>query len=277
MNKIIKEAYGDNLFCQEIDDEMHRLDLVSQAYDFMTRRQLASVMYKSDLQCLDIGSGNGSVALWLTQQDRVSEVTALDRFTHALKVRLNGLEKLRIIESDLNDDNFSGQFDIINVRFVLMHLRNRDQILKKITSWLKPGGWLVVSDIIDLSPNRLDDELYRNIMSVMWNVLIETIGTDKNWSLSLSEHYRSLELQNIKQEIYLPPVNEGAPMAEFWALTWRAMHDRLISFGKIEESTLTEVEKKLLRGEILALSPGMMTCTGQKGFPCDKHEITGDF
>ncbi len=270
MNKTIKEAYGDNLFCQEIDDEMHRLDLVSQTYDFMTRRQLAGVMYKSDLQCLDIGSGNGSVALWLTQQDSVSEVIALDRFTQTLKVRLNGLKKLRIIESDLNDNNFSGQFDIINVRFVLMHLRNRNQILKKIISWLKPGGWLVVSDIIDISPECLDDEHYRKIMSVMWKVLIETLGTDKNWSVSLSEHYRSLGLQNIKQEIYLPPVNEGAPMAEFWALTWRAMHDRLISYGEVEESILTDVEKKLLRGEILALSPGMMTCTGQKGFSSEK-------
>lgn len=264
MNTKLNENYGDKIFCQEMADEMYRLELVSKTYDFISQRQISSLITQPGTRCLDIGSGSGSMAEWLSKQANVKEVTALDRFVHLLESKLSVSEKLHIVQHDLNDDDYSGEFDVINIRFVLMHLRDRQSLLKKISKWLKPGGWLIVSDIIDISPAEVDDPLYRKIMSTMWQVLINSIGTDKNWSHQLNSQFQSLGLKNITNEIYLPPISKGSPMAEFWYLTWRAMHDRLLEMSDLDDRTLTDAENRLIQGKMVALSPGMMTCMGQK-------------
>lgn len=264
MGTKLNENYGDKIFCQEMDDEMHRLELVSETYDFISQHQISALITQPDMRCLDIGSGSGSMAEWLSKQPNVKEVVALDRFTHLLEARLPVSEKLHIVQHDLNDDNYFGEFDLINIRFVLMHLRDRANLLKKISAWLKPGGWLVVSDIIAISPDEVDDHLYRKIMSAMWLVLNNSIGTDKYWSHELKSQFQSLGLSNITNEVYLPAVSKGSPMAEFWCLTWRAMHERLLEMSDLDDQTLTDAENSLIQGEMLALSPGMMVCIGQK-------------
>lgn len=265
MNTERNENYGDKIFCQEMADEMYRLELVSKTYDFISQRQISALLTQPSMRCLDIGAGSGSIVDWLSKQPNVKEIIALDRFIGLLETKLPVSEKLQIVQFDLNDDKDDlGEFDLINVRFVLMHLRDRKNILKKISRWLKPNGWLVVSDIIDISPETVDDPLYRKVMSVMWQVLINSIGTDKNWSQTLNAQFQSLGFKNLTNEVYLPPVSEGSPMAEFWYLTWRAMHDRLLEMSDLDELTLTRAENQLIQGKMVALSPGMMTCIGQK-------------
>lgn len=259
------ENYGDEVFCQEMADEMYRLELVSKTYDFVSQRQIKSLNLKENCRCLDIGSGSGSMAAWLAKQPGISEVIALDRYVSLLKTRLQTSSRLKIIQLDINDDDNSlDQFDFINVRFVFMHLRQRAELLKKIAGWVKPGGWLVVSDIIDISPEQADDPLYHKVMSTMWNVLIETIGTDKNWSHSLNNRFKTLGFTDIQSEVYLPSVGKGSLMAEFWYLTWKQIHDRLIEMGDLDDETLTKAEKALIHGDVVALSPGMFTCIGRK-------------
>lgn len=260
----LNENYGDKIFCQEMADEMYRLDLVSKTYDFISQRQISALITQPGTRCLDIGSGSGSMAEWLSIQPNVKEVIALDRFVHLLETRLPVTDKLQIVQHDLNDDDYFGEFDLINVRFVLMHLRDREHLLKKISTWLKPGGWLIVSDIIQVSLQEVDDPLYRKVMSAMWQALINSIGTDKYWSHELNSQFQSLGLKNITIEAYMPPVSKGSPMAEFWCLTWRAMHDRLLEISDLDDRTLTEAENRLIQGSMIALSPGMMTCIGQK-------------
>jgi hypothetical protein len=101
-------------------------------------------------------------------------------------------------------------------------------------------------------------------MLAMWEVLINTIGTDKFWSHSLTTHFQRLNLQNISNEIFLPSINKNSSMAKFWYLTWRAMHARLIEMSDINEATLASAEMQLADGVMITLSPGMMTCIGQK-------------
>lgn len=264
MNSKLNENYGDNIFCQEQADEMYRLQLVAETYDFISQRQLSALLTHPDLRCLDIGSGSGSIAEWLTKQSNVKEVVALDRFTHLLEERIGGLDKLQIVQHDLNNDDFTGNFDIINIRFVLMHLRNRNDILKKVITWLNPGGWIVVSDIFDFPQNELNDPLYQKIMSTMWQVLIRTIGTDRNWSITINSKLKSFGLRNINNEVYLPNVSKGSPMAEFWSLTWHAMRAPLLEMSDLSESILADAENRLRQGDMVALSPGIMTCIGQK-------------
>jgi 2-polyprenyl-3-methyl-5-hydroxy-6-metoxy-1,4-benzoquinol methylase len=264
MNAKLNENYGDKIFSQEMADEMNRLTLISETYDFMSQRQISALIAQPGTRCLDIGSGTGSMAEWLSIQPNVKEVVALDRFVHFLEARLSVSERLHIVQHDLNDDDYYGEFDLIHIRFVLMHLRNRENLLKKISTWLKPGGWLVVSDFIHVSLQEVDDPLFLKVISAMWQALINSIGTDKYWSHELNSQFQSLGLKNISTEVYLPSISKGAPMAEFWCLTWRSMRDRLLEISELDDQTLTVAENRLIQDGMNALSPGMMTCIGQK-------------
>jgi 2-polyprenyl-3-methyl-5-hydroxy-6-metoxy-1,4-benzoquinol methylase len=264
MNTNLNENYGDKIFRQEMADEMYRLALISETYDFISQRQISALITQPGTRCLDIGSGTGSMAEWLSMQENIKEVIALDRFIHFLEARLTVSERLHIVQHDLNDDDYYGEFDIIHIRFVLMHLRNRENLLKKISTWLKPGGWLIVSDSIHISLQEVDDPLFLKVMSAMWQALINSIGTDKYWSHELKSQFQSLGLINISSEAYLPSVSKGAPMAEFWYLTWRVMRDRLLEIGELDDQTLTAAENRLIQDGMIALSPGMMTYIGQK-------------
>ncbi|MCD8029555.1 MAG: class I SAM-dependent methyltransferase [Bacteroides sp.] len=261
-------TYGDEIFCQDRTDEMYRLELVSKTYDFISQQQLNSLPLPSDARCIDIGSGTGSIVAWLSQHPGLKdgEIVAMDQYVNLLKERLPESDNIKIIQHDItcDDPSLVGQFDLVNIRFVLMHLRERAEILKRITSWVKPGGWLVISDIIDLTPPEMEDHLYQYIMSVMWDVLINFLGTDKNWSRSLQSRFKELGLQHIRSEIYLPPISKGAPMSEFWYLTWQEMRDHLIGAGRLTPAVLEQAQKALLNGEAGTLSPGMLTCIGQK-------------
>ncbi|MCC8142996.1 MAG: hypothetical protein LUD02_08865 [Tannerellaceae bacterium] len=98
----------------------------------------------------------------------------------------------------------------------------------------------------------------------MWDVLIHTISTDKNWSHSLSARFESLGYENIRKEIYYPAISQGLPMSEFWYLTWKEIQERLIEVGKLQPDVLEKAGKALLYGKVSDISPGMLTCIGQK-------------
>lgn len=267
MNTLIenKENYG-KVFNLNKVDEMYRIDLVSQTYDFISRQQLKSLNLNKDARCVDIGAGTGSMALWLSDQPEYAngEIIAMDRFVKMLKKRVVPSHNLKIIQHDITNNEYFGQFDLVNIRFVLMHLKDRVEILNKISSWVKPGGWLVVSDIIDLTTKQSDNPLYKSVMTTMWDTLIKTIGTDKDWCHTLISQFKSLGFNNIKNEVYLPPISKNSPMSEFWYLTWKDLHKSLIEVGNLEPDILEQAENDLINGEVTALSPGMYTCMGQK-------------
>lgn len=214
----MKENYGQRVFRQDTLEEMHRLELVSKTYDFLTEKQLSQIITRPGMRCLDIGSGSGSMVKWMSEQPNVSEVVAVDHLVDLLEEIFIHSDKVKIIKHDINEVMDIDKFDVINIRFVLMHLRDRKRILKDISKLLKKGGWLVVSDIT-VPLEDPEEPLFHQVMSVMWDVLIDSIGTDIHWSKSLKSQFNSLGMVNIKEEVFFPPISGDAPMSEFWYLT----------------------------------------------------------
>ena len=57
------------------------------------------------------------------------------------------LPNLEVLRHDVRIDEFSERtFDLIHARTVLMHLPERRDTLRRMASWLAPGGWLLVED-----------------------------------------------------------------------------------------------------------------------------------
>ena len=123
-----------------------RFAALSAIFDTGTTRHLLDRGLGPGWHCLEVGGGGGSIARFLSE--RVGEagrvlVTDIDTgFLDAL--RLPGLE---VVRHDITRDQLPERaFDLVHTRMVLIHLPERDDILRRLVAALKPGGWLVCEE-----------------------------------------------------------------------------------------------------------------------------------
>ncbi|MCZ4126051.1 SAM-dependent methyltransferase, partial [Streptomyces sp. H39-S7] len=145
-----------------------------------------------------------------------------------------------------------------------MHLPEHDALLARLANWVAPGGWLVVSDAVDLTTAHSPNPAYRRTMAAMWHALSDTIGTDISWVTDSPQRLRSLGLSDVGAEIYVPPLTPDAPVTAFWRATWERMRPALESGGLVDASTVDEALRYLTSPELAELPPGMITTWGRR-------------
>lgn len=99
---------------------------------------------------LELGCGWGSLSLWMAEHFPNSRVTAV---SNSVPQRLyiesiaaaRGIANLRVITADMNKFTIeSNGFDRVVSVEMFEHMRNFEQLLKRIASWLRPDGRLFV-------------------------------------------------------------------------------------------------------------------------------------
>jgi SAM-dependent methyltransferase len=96
--------------------------------------------------CLEIGGGRGSITRWLSDLvGPTGRVIATDlQLGFLTETDASNVEVLR---HDIRTDAFPpGSFDLVHIRAVLMHISPSVDLLRRIVSWLAPGGWLVLEE-----------------------------------------------------------------------------------------------------------------------------------
>ncbi len=128
------------------DAERDRLTLLQSARDAHTIRCLEASGVGPGWRCPDVGAGGGSIARWLGGAVGPSgHVVATDVEIDALgDLRVPNVEVVR--HDILVDDLPAARFDLVHVRFVLIHLPRRQDALARLVSAVRPGGWLMVGD-----------------------------------------------------------------------------------------------------------------------------------
>lgn len=101
------------------------------------------------MEVLDLGCGWGSLALWIAEHYRKSQVTALSNSTaqrHYLEARASrqGLHNLRVITADITEYAGSDTYDRVLSLEMFEHMRNYRELLARIAGWLRPAGKLFV-------------------------------------------------------------------------------------------------------------------------------------
>jgi trans-aconitate methyltransferase len=114
--------------------------------DPVTKRRIGRLGLAPDVYCPEVGGGRGSIASWLCQDVAPrGQVTATDVQTGFLAEL--SLPNLTVLRHDVRTDGFpEGSFGLVHVRTVLMHIADRMAALRRMASWLAPGGWLVVEE-----------------------------------------------------------------------------------------------------------------------------------
>lgn len=264
--KEYQEAYGDNLFSFQHADEEERLKYLAQSCDPGTIHHLLSLNLNTSPRCLDIGPGYGSIPAWLASKAdiNVSEVVAADKDIKILIKKLGGLD-ITLEESDIRDENVDlDTFDLIHTRFLMALLPEREDIIRRLVSWLRPGGYIVITDFY-WDGSLLPQSEFKRVMEAMWSILSSRIGCDYTSILSTSERLSALGCDNIETISSTEQTQQALnSFVAFWVSTLNSMKQDLL---EVEGVTPAIFDKALADAErCLALygQPQVMTCSGQR-------------
>lgn len=101
-------------------------------------------------EILELGCGWGSLTLWMAERYPNARVTAVSnsrtqkQFIEA-RAASRGLRNIQIVTCDMNDLALEhSKFDRVVSVEMFEHMRNYEQLLARVASWMKPGATLFV-------------------------------------------------------------------------------------------------------------------------------------
>ncbi len=101
------------------------------------------------MRILELGCGWGALTLWIARRFPSCRVVAVSnsrsqrRFIEEV-CRDAGLDNVRVITADMNGFDPGGRFDRVVSVEMFEHMRNYRLLLRRVGTWLRPGGRLFV-------------------------------------------------------------------------------------------------------------------------------------
>lgn len=140
------------------EKEFRRLQLVEMANDLTTITLLEETGMQPGWHCLELGTGAGSILRWLGHRVGPSGLAVgVDKNTGYLHDCTS--QPFQVYQSTFLDVDLPHAFDLIHGRYVLIHNQSDMDILHKMFSLLKPGGWAVFEEPDFTSARLLDHGL----------------------------------------------------------------------------------------------------------------------
>ncbi len=217
--------------------EYRRLRLLEELFDPFSLRQLDCVGIQPGWQCLEIGAGAGSIAERLAELAGPANVVATD-------LNLTFLDPIAdlgvtVLHHDVTVDEAPGRFDLIHTRFVLDHLPEREAVIRKLASWLKPGGWLML-EIGTTLPALSSHPANQRSMTVLADVMAERVGTAPEWARTLPVPLEEAGLTDCAAEGMIMPARGGGPLAHWLKCTTKLVEEHAVATGMITRDELAE-------------------------------------
>ncbi len=100
---------------------------------------------ENGMDILELGCGWGSLSLWMAEHYPDSKITSVSNSSGQRRYILRQMEdrkldNLQVITCDMNDFAAPGTYDRIVSLEMFEHMRNYQELFKRINRWLKPGG-----------------------------------------------------------------------------------------------------------------------------------------
>ena len=234
------EAYGDHVFVRGGKVESARIGALAEELDPLTLARLRSLGIGSSWTCLELAAGTGTVARHLASLCPRGRVVATD--LDVTRLLRDTPPNLTMLRHDVARESFPEQsFDLVHARYLFCHLRERDEVLRRVVRWLKPGGWLCVEEPDDSLVASSVNEPHRTVGVGMAALLAERIGTDGRWSRRLASMLDSLGLTDIDVSVTGSVVGGRGPMTRFWRLTIEQLAPEVVERGYASAAQVTEV------------------------------------
>jgi SAM-dependent methyltransferase len=192
------------LFDNASSEAPKRFAGLAGSFDESTIRYLAVIGVDEGWSCWEVGAGNGSIATWLAERvGPQGTVLATDIDTSWIAAPESA--HLTVAHHDVvNDPIPTGAYDLVHARLVLVHLPERESVLKSLARSLRPGGWLLVEDFDYViqdgwEPTNPDDHTYRRVHQALQQLLAQR-GADSRYARRLPQLLREAGLRNVSLE-----------------------------------------------------------------------------
>jgi SAM-dependent methyltransferase len=228
------------VFEQAWAQERLRLDALGRMYDPGSFAVLAERGIADGWRCLEVGGGSGTIARWMKQQVGArGTVVATDldpRFLEPLVAEGVDVRRHDIVSDPLEE----GAFDLVHARAVLQHIPRRDEALARMIRALRPGGWLVIEDIVSPSPLCHPDlPVWAKILGAV-DAGLRKAGADPDLGMRLHAMFTSAGLREVGCRARVEMLHSGTPSIDFVRLSIEHIGDRLVAAGAITADELAE-------------------------------------
>jgi SAM-dependent methyltransferase len=217
-------------FPHSADDESRRLRLFQQRLDPLTIRRIERLGIARDARCLEIGGGRGSITTWLAERVGAhGSVTATDLQTDFL----NAIDapNVEVLSHDIRKDGFPEQsFDLVHTRAVLMHIPDDVEVLHRMVSWLRPGGWLLLEEP-DFGMWLADADPVWATHPNAWHRAFPAGSLSRGRSLLRQIH--QLGLVDVGADAEADIIESGSDLAEFYRLSMAAIGPPAVKAGAL--------------------------------------------
>jgi SAM-dependent methyltransferase len=223
--------------------ERDRLGALESLFDGSSRRLLADLGIREGWRCLEVGCGAGGVARWLAERvGSTGRVLATDLDTRFIDG--HGLENLEVLTHNIVSDPLEeAAFDLVHGRAVLEHIPERLDVLARLVSAVKPGGWLLVEDVefgpptaaalarfVSSPPAAAAGERIFGAVATVFGA----VGADPSFGGKLPAALAGAGLVSIGGEVHAPVVAGGT---ETWSRgTVEQLAERLVGTGLVTKA-----------------------------------------
>jgi SAM-dependent methyltransferase len=247
------------------DQASRRLSLLEGELDPISHRRLRETGISAGCRCLEVGGGGGSITRWLCEQ------VGPDGYVLATDVEPTLLEQVHFPQLEtrrhdiLNDPPPAPEFDVVHARWLLHHLPDPVEAMRRMVSAVRPGGWIVFEEP-DFSPILLSSsQTYTAFMSELARVAVAGSGGDCFWARNMLAEIGGLELEDIGAEGDQFIVQGGAGWAEFFSLTSQQIRTLMTSpEGALNEDAFNAGVTLLAEPEVIELGPTGIAVWGRK-------------
>jgi SAM-dependent methyltransferase len=237
-DKVSADRYAEGMLSHRLPTERRRLEVMERMLDPDEIRVLSGLGIGPSWHCLELGAGAGSMARWLAEQCPNGSVIATDVDVSFLDQSRSPV--LQVMKQDVERGEFPPEsFDLVHARALFMHLDKRDAVLSKAVRWLKPGGWLAVSEAdmfpVDSTPHPAMHKIWAAVEQ-----LFRSQGADPRWARRLPILLGRAGLVDIDMSVNVDVVGGGGVTDEFWRSSMDQLKPLLLQQGLVDESVYAE-------------------------------------
>ena len=236
---------SENIQLQESElKELERLQAIERVFDSASRKRIQATGISPNWRCLEVGAGAGSIAQWMAEiVGEHGKVVAVDLNTRFIKkIQRSNIEA---IEADIRHLTLESQsFDLIHVRYVLIHVPDFQVALAKMLDFLKPGGWIVIEEP-DFSAARAiaGNEIAcqsMNRVNVAIAQMFASRGMDYAFGIKLPAIFQQLNLQELSVENDTALAPGGSGIATVMKMSAERLADKYIATGKATQQDIEQ-------------------------------------
>ncbi|HWM22215.1 MAG TPA: methyltransferase domain-containing protein [Ilumatobacteraceae bacterium] len=250
------------------DETEHRFGALAELFDQNTFRHLDAVGVGPGWRCWEVGAGGPSVANWLAERVGPSG------YVVATDIDLSWLPESEAVRFEARrldvaaDDPPADGFDLVHARLVLVHVRERDEALRKMAAALRPGGWLVIEDfdvalqqraVIDASR---PDHYVANRIRAGFVALLAQRGVDLEYGRKLPRLLREVGLSDVTADAYMPVALPAAAALD--EANVHQVRDALIGQWHATPAEISVHLDTLRRGALDLATPPMISARGRQ-------------